>query len=152
MRVVVLSEGLGADWLAESVARDGLANLMLLPFQPYDALPSVLASADVVLTILEPKAGIFSVPSKVLTYHCAGRPLLAAVPHENLAARIIERNGSGIVVSPTDPNGFVQAAETLLADDELRRRMSAAARRYAEQTFDIARIGDAFESILGRLR
>ena len=98
---------------------------MLLPFQPYDALPSVLASADVVLTILEPNAGIFfQVPSKVVTYHCAGRPLLAAVPHENLAARIIERT-LRIVVSPTDPNGFVQAAETLLADEQLRRRMGS---------------------------
>jgi glycosyltransferase involved in cell wall biosynthesis len=125
---------------------------MLLPFQPYAALPYVLGSAEVVVTILEPEAGVYSVPSKVLTYHCAGRPLLAGVPRENLAGRIIERNGSGIVVDPTDADKFVGAAEELLADDALRRRMAQAGRRYAERTFDIAWIGDAFESILQRLR
>ena len=72
-------------------ADDPAPALMLLPFQPYEVLPEVLASADVLIAILEPDAGVFSVPSKVLSYHCAGRPILAAIPAENLAARIIER-------------------------------------------------------------
>jgi colanic acid biosynthesis glycosyl transferase WcaI len=148
VQVVVVSEGLGADWLAARIARDGISNLTLLPFQPYDALPVVLASADVLVSILEPDAGVYSVPSKVLTYHCAGRALLAAIPSVNLAARIIERNESGLVVDPADLDGFAVAAGTLLADPGLRGRMAAAARLYAEKTFDVAAVGDSFESIL----
>ncbi len=151
IRVVVISEGLGADWLAERKRALGLDALLLLPFQPYDVLSSVLASADVLVAILEPEAGVFSVPSKVLTYHCAGRPILGAIPAENLAARIIEREGSGLVTDPGNVPAFVAAAMQLLNDEALRADMGARARRYAEETFDIRRIGDEFEAVLKSL-
>ena len=144
VRVVVVSEGLGADWLRERA----VPNLVLLPFQPYERLPDVLASADVVAAILEPGAGVFSVPSKVLTYHCAGRPLVAAIPRSNLAARIVERNESGLVVDATDGDGFAAAARRLLADRDLRERLGRNARAYAERAFDIEHIGDSFERVL----
>ena len=107
-RVVVISEGRGADWLRAATAEAPEPALVLLPFQPYDVLAEVLASADVLLAILEPEAGAFSVPSKVLSYHCAGTPILAAIPGENLAARIIVGAGSGVVVEPTDEAAFVR--------------------------------------------
>ena len=55
-------------------------SLRCLGFQPFEVLPDVLGSADVLVAILEPDAGVFSVPSKVLSYFCAGRPVLLAVP------------------------------------------------------------------------
>lgn len=148
--VVVISEGLGADWLREH-GRDVPA-LVQLPFQPFARLPEVLGTADVLLAILEPEASVFSVPSKVLSYHCAGRPILAAIPPENLAARIIERAGSGVVTAPGDAAGFVAAAHGLLDAPEVRSAMGAAARRYAEVTFDIEDITDRFENIFRRIR
>ena len=91
--VAVVSEGPGADWLATHGADE--PGLRLLPYQPYERLPEVLASADVLVALLEPDAGSFSVPSKVLTYLCAGRPLLVSVSRDNLAARVVERSGGG---------------------------------------------------------
>jgi glycosyltransferase involved in cell wall biosynthesis len=146
--VVVVSQGLGADWLRAEGARQGVRSLRVLDFQPYSRLPEVLATADILVTILEPSAGVFSVPSKVLTYHCAGRPLLAAVPRGNLSARIIQTAGSGIVVDPADAGDFVAKALQLLDDQQQCRGLGAAARRYADDTFDITRIGDAFASVL----
>jgi glycosyltransferase involved in cell wall biosynthesis len=146
--VVVVSEGLGAQWLAEKKAERGLDNLMMLGFQPYDRLPEVLGTGDVLIAILEADAGIFSVPSKVLSYLCAGHPILAAIPPENLAARIIARNDAGLVVSPTDNNGFADAAERLQADAALRRRLAANGRAYAERTFQIDGIVDRFEDVV----
>lgn len=146
--VVVVSEGLGADWLRRHAREHGLVNLRVLPFQPYERLPQVLATATVLLALLEAEAGAFSVPSKVLTYHCAERPLLASIPKENLAARIIEREGSGIVVAPGDGDAFVTSALRLLGDGELRRELGARARAYAERAFDIERITDRFEEAL----
>lgn len=146
--VAVVSEGLGADWL-RSRSRDlGLSNLMILPFQSFERFSEVLATGDVLLAILEADAGVFSVPSKVLTYHCAARPILAALPRENLAARLIRRNGSGIVVEPTDATAFLAGARSLIGDEALQVRMGERARSYAVRTFDIARIGDTFEEIV----
>jgi colanic acid biosynthesis glycosyl transferase WcaI len=148
--VLVVSEGPGADWLAEH-ASPGDA-LRLLPYQPYGRLPEVLASADVLVAVLEPDAGTFSVPSKVLTYLCAGRPLLAALPADNLAARVVAQSGGGIVVPPRDSGVLVAAAEELLADPGRRAELGGAARSYAETTFDRARITDRFEEVLERSR
>lgn len=146
VRVVVVSEGLGADWLK---ARNAEApNLVVLPFQPFARLADVVASADVLVAILEPDAGVFSVPSKVLTYLCAGKPVLGAIPPANLAVRIIERNGAGLNAAPEDEAGFLAAAAQLAGDPALRTRMGANARGYAERTFDIAAITGRFETIL----
>jgi glycosyltransferase involved in cell wall biosynthesis len=144
VRVVVASEGLGADWLAERPRE----NLLLLGFQPYDELPDVLGAGDILLVILERAAGAFAVPSKVLSYLCAGRPLLASVPADNLAARVVESSGGGLLVEPDDAGGLVEGARQLLADDELRARLGTDGRAYAERTFDIGRIADRFEDVL----
>lgn len=148
VEIVVVSEGRGADWLRRRRDEESLANLRLLPFQPYAVLPDVLASGDILLTLLDADAGAFSVPSKVLSYLCAGRALLAAVPSDNLAAEVVRRSGGGVLVEPGNEADLVAAASRLLANEGLREEFARRARRYAEETFDIATIGDRFESIL----
>jgi colanic acid biosynthesis glycosyl transferase WcaI len=144
--VVVVSKGPGADWLAEHGA--GETALRLLPYQPYERLPEVLGSADVLVALLEPDAAGFSVPSKVLTYLCAGRPLLVSVGRDNLAARVVERSGGGVVVPPSDGAALVAAAEALLADAGRRDALGGQARAYAEATFGLEAIVERFEEVL----
>ncbi|MEX2454493.1 MAG: glycosyltransferase family 4 protein [Rhodospirillaceae bacterium] len=150
--VAVVSEGPGADWLARHGHEQGLANLRILPFQPFSRFPEVLASGDLLVAILEPDAGIFSVPSKILSYLCAARPILAAMPVENLAARIVVRNEIGRVVGPGDLAGFVDGARALLDDADLARTCGTNARRYAETRFRIADIGARFDRILSAIK
>lgn len=145
-RVVVVSEGIGADWLREHGS--GVANLQILPFQPFARLSEVLATGDVLLAILEPDAGVFSVPSKVLTSLAAGRAILGAIPLSNLAARTIQRAKAGTVVDPGDREGFVRAGQSMMADRAAREASAQSARRYAETNFDIETIADRFEQIL----
>lgn len=146
--LVVVSEGAGVEWLAEQAANEEIGTLRCMGFQPFEMLPDVLGSADVLVAILEADAGVFSVPSKVLSYLCAGRPVLLAVPRENLAAKIVVECGAGLAVEPSDVGGFLGAAKQLIDSPELRRQCGEAARRYAEANFDIRRIGDRFEAIL----
>jgi glycosyltransferase involved in cell wall biosynthesis len=148
VRVVVISEGLGAEFLAEQKKKLGLDNLILLEFQPFEQVPQVQGAADVLIAILEPDAGVFAVPSKVLTYLCARRPLLLALPLENLAARIVAENKAGVVGDSGDSQAFVQGARQLRQDQELRERMAENGRKYAEERFDIEKIADRFEEII----
>jgi colanic acid biosynthesis glycosyl transferase WcaI len=148
VKMVIFSEGLGADFLREKKKELKLDNLMLFGFQPFEILIQVHGAADILMAILERESSIYSVPSKVLTYHCAGRALLLAVPSENLAARIVRENKTGLVVSPDDDQEFLRAAEKLLQDEELRKTYGRNARSYAENIFDIEGITDKFEVIL----
>jgi glycosyltransferase involved in cell wall biosynthesis len=146
--VVVNSEGPAADWLRDQVAVNGLTNLIVNPFQPYEAMSQVLGTADVLMSILEPEAGAFSIPSKVLSYHCAGRAMLLAIPDGNLAARIVNRERTGLVVDPGDPESFVAAALRLKSLPDECADMAVRARAYAEKTFNIDIITRQFEVVL----
>jgi glycosyltransferase involved in cell wall biosynthesis len=148
VRVVVVSEGIGADWLRKESAAAGLGNLVILPYQPYADLPMVLASGDVLVGILEAEAGTFSVPSKTLSYLCAARPLLLAMPTDNLAARITRDHRAGMIVAPEDMAGFLEAADQLHASPELRAELARNARSYAEDTFPIEKTAALFDQIL----
>jgi glycosyltransferase involved in cell wall biosynthesis len=146
--VLVVSEGIGAEWLKRESAAANLKNLRLMPYQPFAELPALLATGDVLVGILEQEAGVFSVPSKTLSYLCAARPLLLAVPQENLAARITRDQGAGLTVAPNDMEGFLEAALKLRSSPEQCAALGARARAYAEATFPIEKTANTFEKIL----
>ena len=146
--LIVVSEGPPVEWLVEQAAREGIRSLRRMSFQPFDVLPDVLGSADVLLAILDADAGVFAVPSKVLSYFCAGRPVLLAVPGENLASKMVVDVGAGLVVEPGDVEGFCAAARVSSSRQSFADQFGQAGRRYAETHFDIRRIGDQFEALL----
>jgi glycosyltransferase involved in cell wall biosynthesis len=145
--VIIFSEGPAAEALQRQATAENVTNLRVSGWLPFETLPDALGGADLLIVILEPEAGIFSVPSKILTYMCAGRPILGSIPSVNLAARLIKDNGAGIVVSPEDEDSFVGAAHKLVADTKTRDKMGKAARAYAEKAFDIDLIRKRFETI-----
>jgi putative colanic acid biosynthesis glycosyltransferase WcaI len=152
VHLVVVTEGPAVPVLREEAARHDVP-LTLLPFQPYDRLPEVLGSGDILIVLLEQSAGEFSVPSKTLSYLCAGRPVLGLMPAENLAAELINRAG-GCVLPPTEA-ALPRAAEwvsTLLDDLPELEELGLAARDLAEQEFALARCADRFERILADAR
>jgi glycosyltransferase involved in cell wall biosynthesis len=145
--VVVISEGPAAEVLQEEAAQR--PNLHVLPFQPWAEVPKILGSASVLLGILAPDAAKYSVPSKVLTYLCAGRPIVVSMASDNLAAQHIRDAAAGTVTEPDDIDGFAEAVARLIADPTERQVLGHSARRFAEKTFDIQHITDQFEDVLG---
>jgi glycosyltransferase involved in cell wall biosynthesis len=145
--LVVAGQGLGFDSLKESVAKERLTSVKLLPLQPFARLSELLGSADILVSVVEADAGMFSVPSKVQSYLCAGRPILLAAPPENLAAQIVARENAGLVVHPDDLDGFIAAAHKLAGDAALRQSLGANGRAYAERAYDILKTTDRFERV-----
>jgi colanic acid biosynthesis glycosyl transferase WcaI len=150
-RVVVVSEGQGRGFLEEWTAGRTLEQLELLDFQPYEDLPDVLGAADLVVAMLEPEAGVFSVPSKVLTYLCAGRPILGVMPPENQAALMIGEAGAGWITPADRRAAAVDQLVAALADTEGTAEAGRRGRKYAESAFSIRAIGEQFERILSEV-
>jgi putative colanic acid biosynthesis glycosyltransferase WcaI len=144
--LVVCSEGEGADDLA--AAAGDRPDVRILGFQPAEEFSDVLASADVVLALLERHAAMFSVPSKVLSYLSAGRAIVGLMPANNPAATDIEASG-GFTAGP-DAAGADAAASWLVttAADDGFDGIGRAARKLAEERFGIERITDDFEAVL----
>lgn len=149
VHLTVVSEGDGADALRAAVA-DG-EPVTVLGFQPAERLGEMLSSADALIALLEPQASRFSIPSKVLSYVAAGRPVVGLMPNDNAAARVIDAVG-GMTATP-DAAGVERAARWLseLADEPTHAaRLGIDARAYAEREFDIGRIGRQFGDLLAR--
>jgi colanic acid biosynthesis glycosyl transferase WcaI len=152
VRIVIIAEGEAVQILRQEKENQHLENLILLSYQPAEEFAQVLGAGDVLMTILNSEAGSYSVPSKVLSYMCARRPLLLSIPAENLASRIVLENRAGLVSSPHDLNQWLNNAKSFYVDQNLREVMAENARRYAEINFNIDKITDQFEEIMDACR
>ena len=148
--LTVVSEGPAVDVLRAEAERLDVP-ITLLPFQPYDRLSEVLGSGDVLVVLLDASAGAFSVPSKTLSYLCAGRPVLGLMPAENLAATLVAEV-EGCVLPPAEA-ALPEAAgwvASVLGDAPRRDELGRKARALAEREFALDGCATRFEEILGR--
>lgn len=150
VRIVVAAAGLGMDRLTTDLKANPRRNLITFPLQPFDRFSDLLGSSDVLLALLENDAGDFSVPSKILSYLCAARPILLSAPPANLASRVIEEAGAGVVTPSASSQAFVDAARKLYDQPEIGAELAMRGRRYAEDHFDIQRLTDQFEAVFER--
>jgi colanic acid biosynthesis glycosyl transferase WcaI len=146
--VVVVADGEAAGWLRQEKARLGIEQLVVLSYQPAEEYAQVLGTGDVLLTVLNGEAGSYSVPSKVLSYLCAGRAQLLSISPTNLAARTVLESQAGLVSASGETEKWLSNAKKLYEEQGLREQMGANARQYAETKFDIERITDRFEEII----
>ena len=148
LHVVVVSQGAGIDWLRRRKQALGLDTLVLLPFQPIERYPEVLGAGDILLAMIGEAAAGFSVPSKILSYLAAGKPIVASIAAGNDAAATIAAAQAGAVVPPGDQAGFCQAALHLAGDPARRQQLGRNARAFAESSFDVDGIAQRFEQVL----
>ncbi|MCW2658717.1 MAG: glycosyltransferase WbuB [Jatrophihabitans sp.] len=145
--LVVASEGVGADDLA--AAAGSRPDVRIVGYQPAHRFSDMLASADAVIALLEPDAAQFSVPSKVLSYLSAGRPIIALVPSGNPAAQDVEDAG-GFVGTPSGGGARAAAAwlQHTAGTPGRIAEIGRSSRALAEQRFDISHIADSFERVI----
>lgn len=148
--VIVVSEGPQANKLAAMARHQNTPSLRVLPFQPEDRFSLVLASGDVLLAVLSDDASRYSVPSKVLAYLCAGRPILMSAGRDNPAARLIEGAEAGFVVRVGDVSALFDKAAWLCEHPTERAAMGERGRALAERRFALEPIVDRFENLLMR--
>jgi colanic acid/amylovoran biosynthesis glycosyltransferase len=97
--------------------------------------------------LVHPSTGIGdAVPTVIKEAMALGTPVvgsdLAGIPE------LLDGGRCGIVVPPADPPRIADAIQRLLQDGALRQRYAQAARRYAEENFDIHRNGPRLARIL----
>jgi len=148
VKLIVISEGIGMNYLKEISEKNPLENLLLLPYQSKDILSEVYGSADAILSILEKSAGVFSVPSKVWATYCAGKTSILIVPLENQAAKVTKEINAGIVITPDKADELARKILELKANQQQLISFGINARKYAEENFDIKKISKKFIKLI----
>jgi colanic acid biosynthesis glycosyl transferase WcaI len=125
----------GAGNAVETVERLSAAvpNMEVRPPVKRSHYPELLASADVHLVIQRRISASANLPSKIATSMASGRPLLASINLTTPAARLLRDSGGAVLVKPEAPASLAAAMRHLAADPQLRARLGANARAYAER-------------------
>lgn len=150
--LMIIGEGVVKSQLQTEAEARRLNNLRFLPYQPRQVLPELLSSASVGLVTLKPGHGGNSVPSKILGYLAAGRPVIASVDPESDTWAFVEDADCGICVPPGDPVALSDAIRRLNRDPELVRRLGQNGRDYLEENLSRKEVTRLYEVALCRQR
>jgi glycosyltransferase involved in cell wall biosynthesis len=146
VHLAFVGEGADKPRLERRVTELDLANVTLARAVPSPVMPSLLATADILLVTLR-DVPLFStfIPSKMFEYLAAGRPVVGAVAGE--AAQILREAGA-VVVPPGDTAALASAIGELAAHPALREAIAAQGRAYVERFFDRAELARQYRKIL----
>lgn len=152
VRIVLVGDGAEKTALKAQATRQALSNVVFVPPQPFEAMPELLAAADVCIAVLR-KDDVFrsAVPSKLFEAMAVARPVVIAADGE--AAMLVERAHAGLAVRPGSPEALAGALCRVHDDPDLRRRLGESGRRFVEAEHDRERLVDAYERLyrsLGR--
>jgi putative colanic acid biosynthesis glycosyltransferase WcaI len=147
---VLVGQGEERAYLEQEISRRNLANIRMLPLQPNEALCRMYSSADIL--ILNQAAAIEDavIPSKLLTYMAAGRPIVAAVSEKSEAARQILLAKCGVVVPAENPRALADAVLSLRQNPTLREELGVNGRSYAEAHFTKALVLRKYDEFFER--
>ena len=131
MTVRVVGDGAEREDLQRAATERALTNVAFSGRLPATDIPGVIAGADIaVMSLVDVPLFEDAVPTKLLEYMAAGKPVVAAASGE--AARVVERAGCGIACAPENPEAMADALLRIAADPHAAFAMGQAGRRYAE--------------------
>lgn len=146
---VINGEGSGRAEVERLAA--GVPNIRFGSFQPAERLAEVLATADIHVVPLRRGLGSVSVPSKTYSILAAGRPILAAIDPGTEIPRILAASGAGVAVEPDDPDAFVAALRSMLADSSALAARGTAGRSWVEGHLAPGAVAVRYEELFARI-
>jgi glycosyltransferase involved in cell wall biosynthesis len=127
-----------------------LENVTFLPSVPKAEMASALARADACIAILKPLEEYKTTyPNKVFDYMAAGRPVALAI--DGVIREVVEAANCGIFAAPGNAAQLADAIRNLAANPEESRRMGIRGRKYLEEHFSRAVIGEKLVNLLEAL-
>lgn len=143
----IVGDGIEKDRMIRKANELNLTNIRFLGMQPKSLYPLVVASSDIQLVTLNKNVKTPVVPSKIISIMAGGRPVLASLPLDGDAARLIKEANCGICVAPEDPRALAEAILRLAGDEDLRRSFAENGRRYAERELSLKSAVERLEGI-----
>ncbi|MCA1994602.1 MAG: glycosyltransferase family 4 protein [Coleofasciculus sp. S288] len=128
------------------------ANVILLPFQPREKLPEMLAAADVGLVVQKQNVVSFNMPSKIQVLLASGRAIIASVPANGTAARSVVQSGGGIIVPPEDPGALAAAILDLYHNPDKIKVLGEKSRQYAIDNYSFEQALDRYEKLFAAIQ
>ena len=146
--IVCVGEGIRKQAMVQACRLQRLDNIQFLPFQPRERVAEVHSAANVMLLTMQPESSDASVPSKLISYMAAGRPVICSAPRATTGSQIVVEGDAGLVTKPGDAVAIAEAIEHLITHTAEAERMGRNARTYFEQHMTIDHAYGRFTALL----
>lgn len=114
-----IGEGAKKAVVEEKVARYGLKNCSVLPYQPLEVLPYSMGAADLAVVTTDAKQSGLSVPSKTYTYLATGAALFCLAEDNTELARLTRERRIGRCFVSQDLGGIAGYILQMVSDRRL---------------------------------
>ncbi|AGB21761.1 glycosyltransferase [Mycobacterium sp. JS623] len=114
----------------------GVESIRFVDVLETDKFGYALRAADMLLVNQIPGLSEMCVPSKVLSYFSAGRPVVAAVDPNGITADDVRHSQAGVVVPAGNPSRLLQDIVAAARDTTKLQEMGAAGREFIQSNFD----------------
>ncbi len=140
VNLVILGSGSRFGWTKEQVEARSLRNVHLLGrVEPQVAIDAMARSDALLITLNDGEGLNKTIPSKLVTYLGAGRPIIASMNGE--AADIVRSSGAGLVCEAQNARALADIILQLKAmPGPARDVMGAAGRRWYDEHFDLTKL------------
>lgn len=98
----VIGEGMKREHLKEEIERHSLSNIRLLPYQPRELMPEIIAFSDLQFIFMEPTIAAQGFPSKVYTIMACAKPLLICSPENTPIVNFLAPLNCAKLITATD--------------------------------------------------
>lgn len=149
---VIVGESKALEALKDYCQTFRAENVVLLPFQPREKLPEMLAAADVGLIVQKQNVVSFNMPSKTQVLLASGRPVIASVPHSGSAAKAIEKSRGGVVVEPENPAALAEQILELHKNPEQAELLGKQGRQYALERYSFEQALNQYEALFYQVK
>lgn len=133
----VIGEGMMKHWLEEQVRERNIRNIRVLPYQPREMMPRIIAFSDIQYIFMEPEIAAQGFPSKVYTIMASEKPMLICSPENTPIVDFLDGLGCAKIVTKSDPRAKAEEIVRWLdsVSSEELNRMGLAGRTEIEERY-----------------
>ena len=155
----VVGDGLKKDYLLAGIAERHLENISVLPYQPREKMPELLACSDADFIFMNPSMDRQGFPSKVYTIMACARPLIVSSGEDTPIVNFLKGKPCGLLFSnprndrSDDIAGYLQGlleAGVEKARATLRE-MGASGRELVEEQYSREKVCSRYVELLDSL-
>jgi len=149
IHILIVGDGVRRKTIEAKILELHLDNVTMLPRQPREQMPKVLATADVCLVPLATSNLTDAVPSKLLEAWAYRRPAILVAAGES--AELVEQSQGGLVVPPGEYRQVADALRKLEQDRGLAEQYGQNGYEFVRRHLDRPQLAQQMSDILERL-
>ena len=104
---LLVGHGVDFELIQEQAVKRKLHNVLIKEYVPRARLAELQSLSSISLVTLRAQLGYSSIPSKVLGYMAASRPVIAMTERDSDAGKLVEAAQCGLVLPPEDVSSLV---------------------------------------------